>query len=203
LTGRKRSIETLRKMSESKKGCKISEEHKQKIAQKLIGQKRSEQARKNMSIAQNRPEVKEKLKLARIEGRIKYRSSSIEIILRGMLDTIDVRHLNNKTVKEITSFHQFDIVVPELKLVLEADSCFWHGCEKHFGNKLNAWQLKTRERDAWINAQVDKSGWKILRFWEHELLDDNVEKSIEKLEAFIFELTSCIDMKKEEKNVQY
>jgi DNA mismatch endonuclease (patch repair protein) len=54
------------------------------------------------------------------------------------------------------------------------DGCFWHGCPKHATwPKSNAewWRLKiegNRQRDRDTNTQLRKSGWKVVRVWEHE-----------------------------------
>ena len=74
-----------------------------------------------------------------------------------------------------------DIYFPESGLVIFADGCFWHGCDRcgHVpkSNK-NYWTTKierNRERDRETTSYLVANGYKVLRFWEHELtnnLDD-------------------------------
>ena len=75
------------------------------------------------------------------------------------------------------------------KLVIFIDSCFWHGCKRHFrvpkSNKLY-WQLKiekNKNRDKEVTKFYKKHGWIILRFWEHDL--KNANKIIEKIRTIL------------------
>ncbi|KKU06672.1 MAG: V.TspMI, partial [Candidatus Collierbacteria bacterium GW2011_GWC2_45_40] len=55
------------------------------------------------------------------------------------------------------------------------DGCFWHGCPKCKTNpKTNAKYWKTKiannqKRDKEVKKQLVREGWKVLRFWEHEI----------------------------------
>jgi DNA mismatch endonuclease, patch repair protein len=61
------------------------------------------------------------------------------------------------------------------KVAVFVDGCFWHGRPKHGTQpKTNAgfWSEKIRRnkaRDRLVNATLRKSGWKVVRVWEHEL----------------------------------
>ncbi|MBD3617862.1 MAG: very short patch repair endonuclease [Chromatiales bacterium] len=71
-----------------------------------------------------------------------------------------------------------DIVFPSEHLAVFVDGCFWHGCPKHFQQpKTNEtfWREKiqeNRERDKKNNFALEKNGWLVLRFWEHEIRKD-------------------------------
>jgi DNA mismatch endonuclease (patch repair protein) len=74
---------------------------------------------------------------------------------------------------------KIDIAFPSKKLAIFIDGCFWHGCpvHSHFpkSNK-KYWVPKLRkniERDLKKNKRLESDGWKVLRFWEHELKDTN------------------------------
>jgi len=61
------------------------------------------------------------------------------------------------------------------RLVVFVDGCFWHGCPKH-GRKpaSNAgyWLPKLRRnkaRDQLNRRMLVKTGWSVIRLWEHEL----------------------------------
>ena len=68
-----------------------------------------------------------------------------------------------------------DFLFQKSNLVLFTDGCFWHGCKKHcIMPKTNKayWKLKIRRnknRDLAVNAHYRAIGWKILRFWEHDI----------------------------------
>lgn len=67
------------------------------------------------------------------------------------------------------------------------DGCFWHCCPIHQTfPKVNAdwWQLKlaknvTRDRDT--DAVLKQLGWLPIRIWEHEKVEDAVEKVVSSL----------------------
>ncbi len=82
-----------------------------------------------------------------------------------------------------------DIVFKKNKICVFLDSDFWHGWQyprwKHL-LKNDFWRNKiekTRERDKKTTRYLRKTGWKVLRYWEHQLkqnaismLQDLVEK---------------------------
>lgn len=80
-----------------------------------------------------------------------------------------------------------DVAFPGLKIAVFVDGCFWHGCPEHATwPKRNAefWRQKietNRLRDADTNSRLQKIGWTVLRFWEHESLieaSDRVAKAV-------------------------
>jgi DNA mismatch endonuclease (patch repair protein) len=70
-----------------------------------------------------------------------------------------------------------DFIFPKQKFVLFVDGCFWHGCPKpkHSNmpkNNQEFWAKKlqtNKERDKFVNRELRKLGWKVIRVWEHEL----------------------------------
>lgn len=60
------------------------------------------------------------------------------------------------------------------RLVIFVDGCFWHGCPQHAKMPVNNrefWQKKleaNRARDRKVTRTLRKSGWRVLRIWEHE-----------------------------------
>jgi DNA mismatch endonuclease, patch repair protein len=71
-----------------------------------------------------------------------------------------------------------DLVFVKAKLAVFVDGCFWHGCPKHgvspSSNSL-FWKNKlcgNKARDHAVNFELDAMGWKVLRFWEHEIRGD-------------------------------
>jgi DNA mismatch endonuclease (patch repair protein) len=68
-----------------------------------------------------------------------------------------------------------DFVFTKLKLAVFVDGCFWHSCPKHGtqpkGNRA-FWKNKFARniaRDILVNKTLRRSGWRVLRIWEHEL----------------------------------
>jgi DNA mismatch endonuclease (patch repair protein) len=68
-----------------------------------------------------------------------------------------------------------DFVFLKLRTVIFVDGCFWHGCPRHGTRpRGNAafWRRKlasNRARDGLVTRTLRRSGWRVLRVWEHEL----------------------------------
>jgi len=68
-----------------------------------------------------------------------------------------------------------DFVFRQVRLALFVDGCFWHGCPKHGTKpKGNAafWRRKFSRniaRDKLVTRTLRRSGWRVLRIWEHTL----------------------------------
>jgi DNA mismatch endonuclease, patch repair protein len=68
-----------------------------------------------------------------------------------------------------------DFVFLKVRLVVFVDGCFWHGCPRCYSEpKSNRafWRRKiatNRERALAVNRSLRKSGWRVLRVWQHEL----------------------------------
>lgn len=66
-----------------------------------------------------------------------------------------------------------DIVFTKQHLAVFVDGCYWHRCPEHGTQpRSNAvyWQRKLRgnvERDAISDDLLHRSGWNVLRIWEH------------------------------------
>lgn len=74
-----------------------------------------------------------------------------------------------------------DIVFVSARVAVFVDGCFWHGCPLHgVKPKTNSafWNEKIQknmDRDVRNTKQLKKEGWKVLRFWEHEIKQDIVK----------------------------
>jgi DNA mismatch endonuclease (patch repair protein) len=71
-----------------------------------------------------------------------------------------------------------DFVFRQNRLAVFVDGCFWHGCPKHFrkpSNNRKYWRekiLRNQERDRLVTKVLSKTGWRVLRIWEHELKNE-------------------------------
>ena len=67
-----------------------------------------------------------------------------------------------------------DIVFITPKVAVFIDGCFWHGCPVHGSTpKTHSewWSEKlarNRVRNLDTNLELRRSGWKVIRVWEHE-----------------------------------
>lgn len=85
-----------------------------------------------------------------------------------------------------------DLVFPRVRVAVFVDGCFWHGCPKHHTvAKTNAafWAEKVRlnrSRDLETTETLMRSGWMVLRIWEHEDVmgaADRIEAAVRGYEA--------------------
>jgi DNA mismatch endonuclease (patch repair protein) len=109
---------------------------------------------------------------SRCMSRIKGRDTKPEILLRSTLWLHGYRyrlrsHLEGKP----------DIVFVRQRVAVFVDGCFWHRCPQHATRpRTNAafWREKIDAnvcRDAIVNRILERDGWCVLRFWEHEVKD--------------------------------
>jgi len=79
-----------------------------------------------------------------------------------------------------------DIVFRRKRLVVFIDSDFWHYNPKIFimpKTNIKYWKNKIKrniERDKYVNMELRKTGWKILRFWESDI-KKNTLKIVKKI----------------------
>ncbi|MBU1088352.1 very short patch repair endonuclease [Patescibacteria group bacterium] len=127
-----------------------------------------------------------KKKRSEIMSKVKEKDSQIEIVLRKALWKKGIRY--RKNVKK--NFGNPDLVLAKYKTVIFVDSCFWHGCPKHYrapSTKIIFWKKKleqNKKRDKEVNLHYKKTNWQIIRIWEHEIkrsLKTVVLKIIKKL----------------------
>ncbi|MDP2820879.1 MAG: very short patch repair endonuclease [bacterium] len=112
-----------------------------------------------------------KKKRSEIMSRIKSKDSKIEIDFRKSIWEAGFRYRKNST----KYFGKPDIVLPKYKTVIFIDSCFWHGCKKHCrfpSSNKKYWINKierNKTRDKEVNKYYKKSGWQVIRIWEHKI----------------------------------
>jgi len=67
-----------------------------------------------------------------------------------------------------------DFIIKENKIAIFCDGDFWHGYTFKKGKKLNSayWKKKIErnmKRDKTVSRNLRRRGWKVLRFWEHNI----------------------------------
>ncbi len=85
-----------------------------------------------------------------------------------------------------------DYVLLKQRIAIFCDSHFWHGYqweERQSDLKQNRdfWVKKIErniEHDKEINKELQALGWKVLRFWEHEIEND-IESCVQKVMQFL------------------
>ncbi len=84
---------------------------------------------------------------------------------------------------------KIDVAFPLKKIAIFVDGCFWHSCPIHSHlpkSNQEYWIPKlerNRKRDKVNTEKLEKEGWKVIRFWEHEM--DNLDKLIEQVKKWL------------------
>ncbi|MDD5163180.1 MAG: very short patch repair endonuclease [Candidatus ainarchaeum sp.] len=117
---------------------------------------------------------------SRIMSAIRSKNTKPELILRKLLFAAGLRYRIHY------GKHKIDIAFPSKKIAIFVDGCFWHNCPKHFqmpASNLRYWRKKMAcnlEREKNKENELRKTGWKVVRVWEHSL-KDNPAKAFNKI----------------------
>ena len=191
--GKKQSIETRRKRSETLKGMdlskrnkgrkhseetkrKMSEAHKRRFERPGEREKQAERNRKRWARHGNKhdPETIAKMKAARARQVIPLQDTKPEQAVQDILDLHGIKYRKHKTIRRLP-FHQWDFVIDDLKLLIEVDGCYWHGCELCIPKERRKIGEQNRRRDALYDTAAEEENWSVLRIWEHELAEGKTE----------------------------
>ena len=107
---------------------------------------------------------------------VKSKGSEIETTLAKALWALGYRYRkNDKSV-----FGKPDLTFKRNKIAIFVDSEFWHGkdWEKHKNehkSNIEFWHNKIKrniQRDIEVNERLLKDGWKVLRFWGKDVMNN-------------------------------
>ena len=192
------------KIISSRKGKTHTPEAKEKNRKAHLGKKMSDEAKKNMSIAQNQPETLQNNR-DRFAKQIKGKNKETvpEKLLQQMCNEIGIEFIKQHNVKLGFQNHDVDIFI-EPNICLEADGDRPHANPNPYvipsrtstqqpGYKPNDEiypKGKSRKqsrlaKDIWetdkkITAKLEELRYVVLRFW-HSELETNREKCIERI----------------------
>lgn len=103
---------------------------------------------------------------------IKGKNTKPEIIIRKLLWAQGIRYrIHNKKIIGTP-----DIAIKKKRTAVFLDGCFWHGCSKCYKvPKTNRkfWKDKleyNKQRRRKVRYELKKEGWKVLEFWEHQII---------------------------------
>lgn len=99
--------------------------------------------------------------------RFPRRATRIELLAQESLARRAIPFIVNPVVEEIC---QPDLQLLENRAVIFVDGCYWYSCPSHHRDSKP--ERRMREYDAGITSFLEKRGWKVFRFWEHEIKSD-------------------------------
>ncbi|ATB39391.1 very short patch repair endonuclease [Cystobacter fuscus] len=106
-------------------------------------------------------------------SRIRGKDTSPERILRSALWRAGLRF----RLQARTPHGRPDVVFPKARVAVFIDGCFWHGCPEHYvrpRTRNEFWSsklLENVERDRRQTLQLEAEGWRVCRFWEHQIFE--------------------------------
>lgn len=107
-------------------------------------------------------------------SRIRCKHTEPERMLRAALWAAGMRYRLHAT----TPVGRPDLVFPGSQVAVFIDGCFWHGCPLHYArprSREEFWANKLTTnvfRDTRQSAALDSDGWRVVRLWEHEVVED-------------------------------
>ena len=167
LTGKKRSLENIKKQANTLKmlySKGILQPNKTAFRK---GHKRTEDIEKRWLVAMKSLEHR-KLLVDKRKGRvIPVKDTSIEIKIQNFLKELGIEFFTHQYMKEIEHGYQCDILIPSINLVIECDGVYWH--KYPIGREID--HIRTKE--------LIEKGFKVLRLWENDIkvMDLNEFKS--------------------------
>ena len=175
--GKIKMKEHIQKISITLTGRKLSKTHIENIRKAVTGTKQSkEHIRKRVETRKKNntyictDNTKLKMRKARAKQKFPFSNTSIEIKLQNALNELKIIYQTQKY--ELIGIP--DIFI-EPNICIFADGDYWH-------NRPGA-----QERDECVNKKLKEQGYKVLRFWEHEIhtnIDICVNKIINKINEY-------------------
>jgi DNA mismatch endonuclease, patch repair protein len=97
-----------------------------------------------------------------------FRDTRIELRLQALLTRLHMKFETHVYVGHVT---KIDVAFPKQKVAVYADGCYYHLCP-HCGFGYG------KPSDQRIDRILEREGWLVLRYWEHELMDDKALSEI-------------------------
>jgi DNA mismatch endonuclease, patch repair protein len=111
---------------------------------------------------------------SRLMARIRGTDTDPERALNLLLRSSRIRyHPNDARLPGVPDF-----VLPDARLAIFVDGCFWHGCPKHYvapATNVGYWRRKLRRnlaRRVQVVRDLEAAGWRVAEVWECEIRED-------------------------------
>ena len=114
-------------------------------------------------------ETKVKIRRARAKQILPLKDTKIEVKIQMFLKELGYEFFTHQYMKKIEHGYQCDILIPALNVVIECDGDYWH--KYPIGNDID--HIRTKE--------LLEQGFKVLRLWENEINEMQVEDFKERL----------------------
>jgi len=197
--GKTRSEKTKRKIAETKKGVSHSNDCKCPFCASSFGEdnpmygitgedhpmygtKRTEETKKKMSekIKEifNTEEMRSKMSKIRskyLSNRSRDDYTSIELKTADYLDKLNIKYDPQHYIESSWGGYSLDFYLPNYKLVIECDGCYWHNCYECGFSDENERNRIDKSRNTYL---INKN-YNLLRIWEHDFKNGRYKKLID------------------------
>jgi len=118
--------------------------------------------------------------------RQRSRDTAPEFVIRRALHRAGLRYRVH--TRPLPSLRRTaDVVFTRAKVAVFVDGCFWHGCERCYGQRAyrtNSWYWPAkiqanRIRDLDTTQRLESEGWIVVRLWEHEPVEEATVRVID------------------------
>lgn len=179
--GIKLSEELKKKLSKSHIGIKPTIETRKKLSYMKMGEKNSfygkhhsDKTKEIISIKNSgkkfSEEHKQKIRESRKFQILPYKDSKPERFLQSVLS---INGINYEMHKQSIFGYPDIFIKPNICIFI--DGCYWHGCKIHNKKINNIAVIKKMERDKIVNDKLKLQNYKIIRIWEHEIINTPLE----------------------------
>jgi very-short-patch-repair endonuclease len=111
--------------------------------------------------------------------------NKLELAGRDLLNKIGIDFVEQKLLGDK---FVVDVFIPHKNLIIQWDGDYWHGHPKNQKNGIpNKLQLKNIKKDKRVNAELNKMGYNVLRFWQDDV-DNNPSIVIETINKKLHEI---------------
>jgi DNA mismatch endonuclease (patch repair protein) len=121
---------------------------------------------------------------SKLMAKIRNKNTKPELMLRRAVWALGIRYRIHLRIGKTRP----DLIFVKPKVAIFIDGCFWHKCPLHYiepkGNR-EFWERKISDnvsRDIKNTESLKSEGWTVLRFWEHQLLEDSNKIALEIIE---------------------
>ena len=158
----------------TRKGKKASEETREKLRKSHLGKIPWNKGKKGI----HSKETLQKNREWHVNNPVKkFKDTSIELKVEQELI---LRGINYQKQVPLCKVAIVDFYLPEYRIVIQCDGCYWHSCQEHGkGGKKGS-----VEKDLRQNAVLTFNGFNVYRFWEHDINTD-VAKCLDQLKIMI------------------
>lgn len=133
-------------------------------------------------------DVFSKTKRSQVMSRIRGRGNKeTELAVAKLLRTEGITGWR----RHVALFGRPDFTFRKEQVVIFVDGCFWHGCPRHSNipaNNRSFWLKKltgNKTRDRLVTRTLRRSGWRVLRIWEHDLIRKKQARCVERIRMFL------------------